>query len=124
MKNKIERVFKLSDNMKMRVNDRKKSIEIVHDIEGKRFSHAIHGKDFTNFKNLVTEAGLHSAGVQAMLAIKKLVMNREKWMPDNQENPERSQWLYEQEQELIKAYNLLSEYTTEKQKQNIDLLSK
>lgn len=127
MSKHIDKIFRLSDNMRMKINDTRRTVEIIHSVEGKMFSHTISGKDFTRFRNLVTDAGLHPAGIQSMLAIKNLVVNGEKWMPNSQDwkdNPELAQWLSDRNNELISAYNLLSEYITSKQQNNLDILSK
>lgn len=98
-------------------------MEIIVDDNGKRMSFKI--PVVKRLKQMLAIAGLPPAAIQAQLAIKKLVTNPGKWQPTKktwENDPERAQWLHNINDELCKAHNVLSEYNTNQQSKNLDIL--
>lgn len=117
--------FTVSDDMKLWVFNEVKVIEIIHDVDGKRYSGVIKKEDFIRLKKMMGVAGLPAAAIKAQLAIKRLIMNRAKWAPTKEvweSNKELAQWISDMEQELVRAHNALAEFNTEQQRKNMELI--
>ena len=114
--------MRLSEECSIIVHVRKKRMDVVHNLDGKMHIATLSGTKFKQLKNLLAVAGLPPAAIKAQLAIKKMVLNNQSWLPDEKmmnEDPQKAKLLIQMHRELVAAHNELADFNTKKQKENL-----